>query len=88
MADFTFSNLSSAVSGFTSTSLVANTNTSFIAPLFSGDARTTGSAPPGTNYQVNLLGYGATGDYSSDKGFLTGRRPHDGLLYPRGYYNK
>ncbi len=88
MADFTFSNLTSVVSGFSTTQLIANTNTDVIPTVHSGTSRAQSTATNPLNHSMSAMANGATGDHSVEGGFLTGRRPHEGLLYPRGYYNK
>jgi len=88
MANFTFSNLASVVSGFTTTQLIANTNTDVIPAVYSGTSRSQSTVTNPSNYLISHLSNGATGDHSTKRGFLLGRRPHKGLQYPRGYYNK
>ena len=88
MADFTFSNLTSSVSVSLTTELIANTNTGFISPTYSGTSRSQSTATNPINHLMSDMAGGAGGSHSADGGFLTGRRPHEGLLYPRGYYNK
>ena len=88
MADFTFSNLTSVVSGFSSVQLIANTNTDVIPTTHSGSSRSQSTATNPLNHLMSAMVDGATGDHSAERGFLRGRRPHKGLQYPRGYYNK
>lgn len=88
MADFTFSNLTSVVSGFSTVQLIANTNTDVIPAVYSGTSRSQSTATNPLNHLITNLSDGATGDHSAERGFLRGRRPHKGLQYPRGYYNK
>tara|TARA_B100001094_G_scaffold133411_1_gene129262 strand:+ start:1964 stop:2230 length:267 start_codon:yes stop_codon:yes gene_type:complete len=88
MANFTFSNLTSSVSVSLTTELIANTNTGFISPTYSGTSRSQSTVTNPSNYLISHLSNGATGDHSTKRGFLLGRRPHKGLQYPRGYYNK
>jgi hypothetical protein len=88
MADFTFSNLTSVASGFSTTQLIANTNTDVIPTVHSGTSRSQSTAKNAVNHLISDMAGGAGGSHSADGGFLTGRRPHEGLLYPRGYYNK
>tara|TARA_B100000902_G_scaffold16678_1_gene20033 strand:- start:130 stop:396 length:267 start_codon:yes stop_codon:yes gene_type:complete len=88
MANFTFSNLTSVVSGFPTTELIANTNTDVISPVHSGSSRSQSTATNPKNHLISDIANGVTGDHSSRRGFLLGRRPHLGLLFPRGYYNK
>ena len=88
MADFTFSNLTSVVSGFSTTESVATTNTDVISPVYSGSSRSQSTSTNPLNHSISDMSNGAGGSHSVEGGFLTGRRPHEGLLYPRGYYNK
>jgi hypothetical protein len=88
MADFNFSNLTSVVSGFSSVQLIANTNTDVISPTHTGSSRSQSTATNPQNHLITNLSDGAAGDHSAERGFLQGRRPHRGLQYPRGYYNK
>ena len=88
MENFNFSNLTSVVSGFSTTQLIANTNTDVIPTVFSGTSRAQSTATNPLNHLISDLADGATGDHSAERGFLQGRRPHKGLQYPRGYYNK
>lgn len=88
MANFTFSNLTSVVSGFSTTQSIANTNTDFIPTTHSGSSRSQSTTTNPSNHLIANLSDGAGGSHSVEHGFLRGRRPHEGLLYPRGYYNK
>ncbi len=88
MADFTFSNLTSSVSASLTTQLIANTNTDTISAVFSGTSRSQSTATNPSYDLITNISNGATGDHSTKRGFLLGRRPHKGLQYPRGYYNK
>ena len=80
--------------GFDETKLQPNTATAFIVTVFSATARVT--APSGTpqNFNINTLEYsGPQNNQPYQKrrpqpGFLKGRRPYFGLLFPRGYYNR
>lgn len=78
----------SAISGFSQTELVANTATAVVTPTFSSIARVT--APPNSpqNFPIASLDAPGTGSKQSERGFLNGRRPYFGLLFPRGYYNR
>ena len=75
-------------SGSLTTELIANTNTGTISAVFSGSSRAQSTATNPLNHLIANISSGAGGSHSADGGFLTGRRPHEGLLYPRGYYNK
>ena len=83
MADFTFSNLTSAVSGFSTTQSVANTNTDFIPTVHSGTSRSQSTSTNPQNHSMSDMADGAGGSHSVDGGFMTGRRPHEGLLYQK-----
>ena len=91
MANITLSETpGTAVSGFDTTKLVANTATAVINPVYSGIARAVGSADAPQNYDITDLDKGSSPRERrrSDRGFLRGRRPFFGLLFPRGYYNR
>jgi len=79
-----------AVSGFNTNQLVANTATGVINPDYSGIARAIGPADSPQNYDITDLDKGSSPRESrrSLRGFLRGRRPFFGLLFPRGYYNR
>lgn len=80
----------SAVSGFNKEKLVANTLTAVIVPEYSGTLRAVGPVNSPQNYDITDLDKGSSPRESrrSDRGFLRGRRPFFGLLFPRGYYNR
>ena len=91
MANITLSETpGAAVSGFDTTKLIPNTDTPVINPVYSGIARAIGSADAPQNYQITDLDKGLSPRESrrSSRGFLRGRRPYFGLLFPRGYYNR
>lgn len=67
--------------------LVQTTATPFITPNFSSIQRVIGAATT-QNFNINDLGFSGTGATQSVPGFLQGRRPSFGLLFPRGYYNR
>tara|TARA_A100001234_G_scaffold54169_1_gene46265 strand:- start:3965 stop:4627 length:663 start_codon:yes stop_codon:yes gene_type:complete len=77
-----------AASGFNTNQLVGTTNTNYVNVTYSSITRATGTASNPNNFNIQDLDDGATGDHSAEKGFLQGRRPHRGLQFPRGYYNK
>lgn len=76
------------------TKLVANTATGFISTVFSSTERVTGPGEAPQNFDINDLDY--SGPLNNQpyqrrrpqRGFLRGRRPYFGLLFPRGYYNR
>jgi len=91
MANITLSETpDTVVSGFNKTKLVPNTATAVITPDFSSTDRVAG--PPNTpqNYDIENLDKGSSPRERrrSERGFLRGRRPYFGLLFPRGYYNR
>ena len=91
MANITLSETpGAAVSGFDTTKLIASTATGVINPVYSGIARAVGPADPPQNYDITDLDKGSSPRESrrSSRGFLRGRRPFFGLLFPRGYYNR
>ena len=77
-----------AVSGFNTNQLVGTTNTPFVNVVYSSITRATGTANAPSSFTIEELDAGATGDHSAERGFLRGKRPHRGLQFPRGYYNK
>ena len=76
------------VSGFNTNQLVGTTNTNYVNVTYSSITRATGTASAPSSFNMQDLDDGATGDRSAKRGFLQGRRPHRGLQFPRGYYNK
>ena len=91
MANITLSETpDTVVFGFDPTKLVANTATAVITPDFSSLNRVSG--PPNTpqNFDIEDLDKGSSPRERrrSARGFLRGRRPYFGLLFPRGYYNR
>lgn len=40
------------------------------------------------NFNINDLDSPVSGEKRAERGFLFGRRPPRGLLFPRGYYNR
>ncbi len=82
------------VDGFDETKLQPNTATGFISTEFSSIERVTGPADAPQNFDINDLDYSGplnNQPYSKrrpSRGFLRGRRPYFGLLFPRGYYNR
>ena len=91
MADITladYGTVTTAVAGSDQTKKVASTATAFITPTYSSVARTSSPANAPTNFNIDDLTDPPTGSRASERGHLFGRRPHRGLLFPRGYYNK
>lgn len=82
------------IDGFDETKLQSNTATGFISAVFSSLDRVTGEAGTPQNFDINNLDYsGPLNNQPYQKrrpsrGFLRGRRPYFGLLFPRGYYNR
>ena len=82
------------IDGFDGTKLQANTATGFISTVYSSLDRVTGEAGTPQNFDINNLDYsGPLNNQPYQKrrpsrGFLRGRRPYFGLLFPRGYYNR
>ena len=82
------------IDGFDETKLQPNTATGFISTVFSSIDRVTGEAETPKNFDINDLDFsGPLNDQPYQKrrpsrGFLRGRRPYFGLLFPRGYYNR
>ena len=77
-----------AASGFNTNQLVGTTNTNYVNVTYSSITRATGTASNPNNFNIQNLDDGAAGNHSAERGFLQGRRPHRGLQFPRGYYNK
>ena len=91
MADITLSDYgteTTAVTGINQTKIDESTATAFITPTYSSVARTSSPANAPTNFNIGDLTDPPTGSRASERGHLFGRRPHRGLLFPRGYYNK
>ena len=91
MANITLSETpDTVVSGFDSTKLVANTATAVITPEFSATSRASGPPVASQNFDIADLDKGDSPRERrrSERGFLRGRRPYFGLLFPRGYYNR
>ena len=91
MADITiadYGTVTTAVAGTDQTKKVESTATGFITPTYSSVARTSSPANAPTNFNIDDLTDPPTGSRASERGHLFGRRPHRGLLFPRGYYNK
>lgn len=68
--------------------LQPTTATAAITPVFSSVTRASSTASAPTNFNINDLITSSVGNRSSERGFLIGRRPDSGLLFPRGYYNR
>ena len=68
--------------------LQSTTATAAITPVFSSVVRASSTAGTPANFNINDLITSPVGSRSSERGLLQGRRPHSGLLFPRGYYNK
>ena len=91
MADITIAGygaVTTAVSGVDQTKMVASTATGFITPTYSSVTRVSSPANAPTNFNIDDLTDPPSGSRAAERGLLFGRRPHRGLLYPRGYYNK
>jgi hypothetical protein len=82
------------IDGFDETKLQPNTATPFIATVFSSIDRVTAEAGTPNNFDINNLDYSGPQNNQPyqrrrpQRGFLRGRRPYFGLLFPRGYYNR
>jgi hypothetical protein len=91
MANITLSETPDAVvSGFDQTKLDSNTSTPVITPTYSSIGRASGTPNTPQNYDIEDLDKGESPRERrrSTRGFLRGRRPYFGLLFPRGYYNR
>jgi len=78
----------SAVVGYDKTRELPTTSIASISPTFSSITRVTGPADPPSNYILSQLDVPVSAQLKSEPGFLRGRRPPRGLLFPRGYYNR
>jgi|SaaInlV_120m_DNA_3_1039746.scaffolds.fasta_scaffold00540_8 hypothetical protein len=88
MANITLSETpDTAASGYDQIRFLANTATAVITPEYSGVDRIASSVSTPYNYNIDDF-ESASSDVSARRGFLTGRRPSFGLLFPRGYYNR
>ena len=80
--------------GFDETKLQPNTATGFIATVYSSIDRVTAEAGTPQTFNINNLDYSGPQNNQPyqkrrpQRGFLRGRRPYFGLLFPRGYYNR
>ena len=91
MANITLSDygtVTTAAAGTDQSKKVESTATGFITPTYSSVIRVSSSANAPTNFNIDDLTDPPTGSRASERGHLFGRRPHRGLLFPRGYYNK
>ena len=91
MADITLSDygtVTTAAAGTDQTKKVESTATGFVTPTYSSVTRVSSPANAPTNFNIDDLTDPPTGSRASERGHLFGRRPHRGLLFPRGYYNK
>ena len=66
----------------------ATTATPLIDPILSSIYRVTSNIAISQNFNIAALDAPVSGSRSSSPGFLTGRRPKYGQLFPRGYYNR
>jgi hypothetical protein len=64
------------------------TATAAINPVFSSVTRASSAAGSPANFNISEFITSSVGNRSSERGLLQGRRPHSGLLFPRGYYNR
>lgn len=77
MADYTFPNLTTAIAGInTNTYFKVQSTSSYQVEVSNGTIRVSGS---GLNFGVMN---------QTSPGWITGRRPVSGQVFPRGVYNK
>ena len=90
MPEITLSEIpTSAAAAFEKTKKSAATLTEVISPTFSSVIRASSSPQTPQNFDIGSLDGPSTNiNRSSVRGFLRGRRPARGLLFPRGYYNR
>lgn len=78
-----------AVNGFDKTKeMVSTTQTRVVEPIFSSIERVSGPPDEPQNFNIDQLDSPGSGIKVAERGFLRGRRPQFGLLFPRGYYNR
>lgn len=78
MADYTFPSLTTAVAGInTSVHFIVQSTASYVVEVSNG-----------TISLGNVSGSSFGIESSTRPGFLTGRRPVSGQVFPRGVYNK
>jgi len=87
MANINLSGLqpTTAVSTRNNTLHFRQTAVGFLQLVFSSLVR---SPVAPRNFNINNLDSPTSGEKRAERGFLFGRRPSRGLLFPRGYYNK
>ena len=78
MADYTITNLTTAVVGFSST-IMLKAGSSTLSAVFETSNGTIGQNMTFSDSSLFSL---------TQPGWLTGRRPSQGQLFPRGVYNK
>ena len=83
-----YGTVTTAVTGIDQTKMVESTATALVTPTFSSVTRVTSTANAPTNFNIDDLTDPPTGSRAAERGLLFGKRPHRGLLFPRGYYNK
>ena len=83
-----YGTVTTAVTGIDQTKMAETTATAVISPTFSSVSRVTSAANSPTNFNIGDLSDPPSGSRAAERGLLYGRRPHRGLLFPRGYYNK
>ena len=88
MPEITLSEYPTAAVSSQFISAQATTATPFITPVFSSLERVSSNIATSQNFNIANLDSPVTGNRSSAPGFLTGRRPKYGQLFPRGYYNR
>ena len=83
-----YGTVTTAVTGIDQTKMVESTATPFITPTFSSVTRVSSAPNAPINFNIDDLTDPPTGSRAAERGLLFGKRPHRGLLFPRGYYNK
>ena len=82
-----YGTVNGAVTGRISTKKVATTTNNIFTATFSSLTRATSSTNYPANYNINNF-LPPSGSPKSERGELRGRRPHRGLLFPRGVYGR
>ena len=83
-----YGTVTTAVTCIDQTKMVESTATPFITPTFSSVTRVSSAPNAPINFNIDDLTDPPTGSRAAERGLLFGKRPHRGLLFPRGYYNK
>lgn len=78
----------STVTGFNKTKKIQTTATPFISPTLSSIERAIKPTSLSVNFNIEQFDLPSDNVEQAEQGFLRGRRPSRGLLFPRGYFNR